>query len=778
MCVIGIDHGIAVEKTVDQLHKITEGYSNAANGNNTLLGHEEEDYTNFTRVRGSSVHEHFDEVQIINPNTKKHVKGASCKYCKFKFLQKNTTNLKRHLKVKHPQAFEEVIHQDKEKYAFVVVGDDVEKEGEDDNEDETGGKVQSSVENNHANICLNERLIGNEDEEANEDESVKRVTSLVENQIFLKKSLVEDENEVGNEAVEDIDLKVESNPDPVRIPLRKLEKYDEFEDDEEVTDEDETEDYTDINDKDDINRAEERSESTIAVNFSSVHEHFDKMELQHPVTKETVIGAMCKYCRKQLISRNSTSLKTHLRSTHPEAFDEVFQKDKEKSSILVVGCDSDFNKAKDDGQRNGDEDGLLEDDKSTVHDHFEQVMMSNPTTQITVKGSICKYCRANFFHRLASGLRDHLKRRHPEAFDENMFDKSSDHRADGRPKYVFGKDEFVRMDDFKTKTGRNNYMVKCKHCDNVMAQRTFKAHLRSKHREVYNRLQAEYRANMNPKAHGFRPKQYSKNAYFKCQKSKCKFSTNYQRKFDRHLFDEHLETTCQTCGIPFTHYNEYYKHLLTHVVPIHCNDCNKQFLDKTRYDYHIKMGHRDEATNGFCPTCGKYFPNVSMHCRNVHIKGYYAARRQHHCPHCDYKSGGPKDLKLHIKNRHTKADPINCPWCGALTKHLDDHLRRQQCNVPEEERKFKPKVNCNYCGREFKNKGKLNQHISQIHEIVYKYCDKCDYKTSTAGNLRLHIKRQHEGKPLKEECQICNRMTISIEGHMKIYHGDLVNKTK
>ena len=69
MCVIGIDHGIAVEKTVDQLNKITEGYSNAANGNNTLLGHEEEDYTNFTRVRGSSVHEYFDEVQIINPNT-------------------------------------------------------------------------------------------------------------------------------------------------------------------------------------------------------------------------------------------------------------------------------------------------------------------------------------------------------------------------------------------------------------------------------------------------------------------------------------------------------------------------------------------------------------------------------------------------------------------------------------------------------------------------------------------------------------------------------------
>ena len=80
--------------------------------------------------------------------------------------------------------------------------------------------------------------------------------------------------------------------------------------------------------------------------------------------------------------------------------------------------------------------------------------------------------------------------------------------------------------------------------------------------------------------------------------------TNFQQKFDAHLFDEHLETSCQTCGKCFTHFNEYYSHLLTHVDPINCDGCNKQFLDKTRYDYHIKMGHKDEPANGFCPTCG------------------------------------------------------------------------------------------------------------------------------------------------------------------------------
>ena len=114
----------------------------------------------------------------------------------------------------------------------------------------------------------------------------------------------------------------------------------------------------------------------------------------------------------------------------------------------------------------------------------------------------------------------------------------------------------------------------------------------------------------------------------------------------------------------------------------------------------------------------------------------------------------------------------------SISKTLTRHLQEKQCNVPEEERIVKPKVNCKYCGKEFNNNGKLNQHIRNIHELKMKYCDQCDYKTPNAFNLRLHIKRQHEGKPLKEECQICNKMCVSLEGHMKIYHGDLVNKTK
>ena len=187
------------------------------------------------------------------------------------------------------------------------------------------------------------------------------------------------------------------------------------------------------------------------------------------------------------------------------------------------------------------------------------------------------------------------------------------------------------------------------------------------------------------------------------------------------------------------------------------------------------MGHRDEPENGFCPTCGIYCRTVKMHILNVHKDGYENRKKDFPCPHCERISTSKQDLKRHVKNVHTKIDPINCPWCGNLTKYLERHLREKQCNVPEEERVYKPKVKCQYCDRQFPSQGKLNYHVRIVHDLTMKYCDQCDYKTPVIYNLRLHIKRKHEGKPLKEECQVCHKMCVSLPGHMKIYHGELVN---
>ena len=59
--------------------------------------------------RSSAVHEHFYQVKILHPKTSQPVKGSRCKYCDAKFSNRISSNLQTHLKVKHPEAYNEVI---------------------------------------------------------------------------------------------------------------------------------------------------------------------------------------------------------------------------------------------------------------------------------------------------------------------------------------------------------------------------------------------------------------------------------------------------------------------------------------------------------------------------------------------------------------------------------------------------------------------------------------------------------------------------------------------
>ena len=60
------------------------------------------------RVHKSAVHEHFDKVKMLHPTTNETLDGASCKYCKTNLVSRVATNLKAHLKAKHPEAYDEV----------------------------------------------------------------------------------------------------------------------------------------------------------------------------------------------------------------------------------------------------------------------------------------------------------------------------------------------------------------------------------------------------------------------------------------------------------------------------------------------------------------------------------------------------------------------------------------------------------------------------------------------------------------------------------------------
>ena len=131
------------------------------------------------------------------------------------------------------------------------------------------------------------------------------------------------------------------------------------------------------------------------------------------------------------------------------------------------------------------------------------------------------------------------------------------------------------------------------------------------------------------------------------------------------------------------------------------------------------------------------------------------------------------DMKKHIRRRHEQSNPVNCPWCGKFVKCLDQHLQRTKCNVPEEERKVKPTVMCEYCHKVLKTKKSLKQHIQVVHASADEMfqCDQCSFKSKYKPNLRMHIKTVHERRSAKEVCPKCNKTCVNLEWHLENYHN-------
>ena len=61
----------------------------------------------------------------------------------------------------------------------------------------------------------------------------------------------------------------------------------------------------------------------VRTRISAVHNHFDQATVTNPTTKKTKDGSICRLWE---VTLSSTNIKNHLKSQHPDAFDEVESK--------------------------------------------------------------------------------------------------------------------------------------------------------------------------------------------------------------------------------------------------------------------------------------------------------------------------------------------------------------------------------------------------------------------------------------------------------------------
>jgi len=246
----------------------------------------------------------------------------------------------------------------------------------------------------------------------------------------------------------------------------------------------------------------------------------------------------------------------------------------------------------------------------------------------------------------------------------------------------------------------------------------------------------------------------------------CDFSSKHQKRYDKHMFEQHEQTLCSICGMNFETFESFTLHIEAHM-PEKCDVCKKSFKNKDFLKKHVDSTHNKTAKE-MCPVCGKIYKNVANHVRIAHE---YMTKQ---CPHCPYSSKISTDLNRHIQRTHTEETVTTCPYCAKTTKNIKRHLKINKCDRPEE--KVFAQIKCDRCDKTFSSKEHMKRHIKRIHDkILDIHCAQCDYKTYSNFNLRIHVTRVHEGKQLKQTCPYCQQTVISLDWHIKMYHVEKAN---
>ena len=223
---------------------------------------------------------------------------------------------------------------------------------------------------------------------------------------------------------------------------------------------------------------------------------------------------------------------------------------------------------------------------------------------------------------------------------------------------------------------------------------------------------------------------------------------------------------CAECSTSFSYKitlekhndNVHRKDLSPTLVHIKCTQCEAVCGTKKSLKLHSMQIHGTyKAPNrskegGTCEACGKSVNKFLVdHMRQSHTVP------EKTCDQCDFRTTMMGNLKKHIKVNHEDSDLSEpCPHCGRTIKYLESHLKRTNCGRKPED--LIPTSACPQCGKVLVSKEKMERHVKQIHnQIRDKQCHVCDYNTYSGGNLRLHIKTQHN-----ESSIIPNKPTLKI----------------
>ncbi|XP_044738040.1 zinc finger protein 664-like [Chrysoperla carnea] len=238
---------------------------------------------------------------------------------------------------------------------------------------------------------------------------------------------------------------------------------------------------------------------------------------------------------------------------------------------------------------------------------------------------------------------------------------------------------------------------------------------------------------------------------------------------------ENKSYECETCDVKFENQKNYERHLKKHKQLYICPICGEQFSSKYPLKQH-SLKHSDEKPYK-CEKCNvqfKYPKNYKSHLKK-HEESYI-------CSICGNQFSSKKRLEKHNREHYIEKTNIDeeseksfnpCP--GELNNASDDLFTPNKATETTCTKILpKKKYLCDYCGRDYHDVSKLNDHIrTHTGEKPYS-CNECN-KLFTSQSLWSHHNRIHHTKEKRYKCTFCEKtfaMSQRLKHHLRIHTND------
>lgn len=177
-----------------------------------------------------------------------------------------------------------------------------------------------------------------------------------------------------------------------------------------------------------------------------------------------------------------------------------------------------------------------------------------------------------------------------------------------------------------------------------------------------------------------------------------------------------------------------------------CDKCPATKSTKQGIEYHIIQKHMNE---NICPVCNKSL--CSKNILKQHMQRQHSDEVSLKCDQCNEVLKTKKKLELHADVHKYFLDSegtFTCRFCQTVFKnqlnkmfrHINYHKRRvvKQAEIKKTREESESLVCC-HCGKIYRTKQILQQHIKRHFDIGDKYkCQKCPQKFKSWGELFYH----------------------------------------